>query len=450
MSAPPECTRAAAVSADLRHLIHPQHFPPEHAAPVIWASGRGSELTDTGGRTYLDGLSSMWNVSLGQARPELVKAASRQLSTLSFGTAYAGTTHEPAIRLAETLREIVPPNIEAFFFTSGGSEATETSIRTVRWFWRALGKPQKSKIIARDLSYHGSSVAASSATGVDEFSAPFGPRLPGFLHIPSPYPYRFNGTGRDAADLLEAAILREGPETVAAFIAEPIQGGGGGVIVPQDDYFQRIREICDRYDVLLIADEVITGFARTGRWFALEHWGVQPDILQFAKGITSGYVPMGGIGISARTKQVMDSAASGQRWWHGYTCSAHPLGCAVALETLRIIREEKLVERSAVKGARLLATLRAELGSHPNVGEIRGLGLMAAVEIVADRETKMPFPDALDIGGKLRAELFRIGLYTRVLGGIVCLAPPLTSTEPQLDRIAALTIEAIRNVLAKL
>ncbi|HWR00837.1 MAG TPA: aminotransferase class III-fold pyridoxal phosphate-dependent enzyme, partial [Chlorobaculum sp.] len=333
--------KIAIVRQDRKHLIHPQHHPSEHGDPHVWVAGEGVTLTNLEGGRYIDGLAGMWNVYVGHGRQELVDAASRQLGALAFSTAYAGSTHRPAIELAETLKRLVYPNIEAFYFTLGGSDATDTSVRTARFYWGAKGRPEKFKIISRMLSYHGSTIGAAAATGVEEFSAVFGPRANGFLQIDSPYPYRFRTERTDvspgvaAADLLEEAILREGPETVAAFIAEPVQGGGGGVIVPQDDYFPRIREICDRYDVLLISDEVITGFGRTGKWFALDHWGVLPDILQFAKGITSGYFPLGGVGVSGAIKEVMDSVSPDLRWMHGYTCSAHPVGCAVAIANIR-------------------------------------------------------------------------------------------------------------------
>ncbi|WKW52140.1 aminotransferase family protein [Rhodomicrobium lacus] len=439
-------TAAAWVGADRLHLLHPQHHPSEQQSPIIWSRGEGSTLYDTEGRAYLDGLSGMWNVHLGHGRWELVEAASRQLSTLAFATAYSGATHEPAIRLAEQLRKIAPAGIEAFFFTTSGSEATDTAIRTARWFWRKEGKPAKTKIIAREWSYHGSTIGAASATGVEEFTAGFGPRERGFVHIPSPYPYRFDGDGDAAADLLEAAILREGPETVAAFIAEPVQGGGGGVIVPPDGYFERIREICSRHDVLFIADEVITGFGRTGRWFALEHWGLAPDIVQFAKGITSGYVPLGGIGVSARIKDALDTAEPDQRWWHGFTASAHPVACAVALETLRIIDEERLVERAAGQGGALLGRLREALGWHPHVGEVRGLGLLAGVELVADRRTRARFAPEFNLASRLRAELLARGLYTRIVNDTICLAPPLTITDTDLSRIADIVVDAVEKV----
>ena len=442
--------KSALVLQDRSHLIHPQHHPSEHLDPQIWVSGNGVMLTNLEGKSYLDGLSSMWNVYVGHGRQELVDAAATQLKKLAFATAYAGSTHEPAIELAKTLKRLVYPNIEAFYFTLGGSDATDTSIRTARFYWGAKGRPEKFKIIARKLSYHGSTIGAAAATGVEEFSAVFGPRANGFLHIESPYPYRFSTTRSDvspgiaAADLLEEAILREGPEMVAAFIAEPVQGGGGGVIIPQPDYFPRIREICDRYDVLLISDEVITGFGRTGRWFALEHWGVEPDILQFAKGITSGYFPLGGIGVSGAIKEVMDSVDANRRWMHGYTCSAHPVACAVALANLRILEEEDLVGRSARLGKRLLDKLNPLQGT-PHVGEIRGVGLLAGIELVADRATRERFPEASGIGIKVRDELFSLGLCTRVTDDIICLAPPLVISEEEIDRLVDIVRQAISN-----
>jgi adenosylmethionine-8-amino-7-oxononanoate aminotransferase len=439
------------LAADRQYLIHPQHHPSEYLDPQVWISGEGIYLTNYENKTFIDGLSGMWNVYLGHGRRELIDAATSQLQSLAFATAYAGSTNLPAIELVQILKRHIYSNIEAFYFTLGGSDATDTSIRTARFYWGAKGKPKKLKIISRKLSYHGSTVGAASATGVDEFSNGFGPRLPNFVFIESPNPYRFKtertnvSPGIAAADLLEAAILKEGPETVAAFIAEPIQGGGGGVIVPQDDYFKRIREICDRYDVLLISDEVITGFGRTGKWFALEHWGIQPDIVQFAKGITSAYFPLGGIGVSGAIKNVLDSVDPNNRWWHGYTCSAHPVGCAIAIANLSVIEENKLVDHSAHLGKRLLEKLHS-IKSNKYVGEIRGLGLLIGIELVANKETKELFPSNLGIGKKVRQELLNRGLYTRVLDNIICLAPPLITTEEQIDLIADIVIETIEEL----
>jgi len=442
------------VATDRSLLIHPQHHPEEHTNPFIWTSGSGSTLTSLEGKSYIDGLSGMWNVHLGHGRKELADAAYEQLQRLAFSTAYAGATHLKAIQLAERLREIVYPSIQSFYFTCSGSEATDTSVRTARYYWRALGRPEKLKIAALELSYHGSTIGASSATGTPEFHEVFGPRQPGFFHIPAPYPYRFKTVRTDvspgvaAADLLEDAILREGAETVAAFIVEPVQGGGGGILVPPDDYFRRIREICDKYEILLISDDVITGFGRTGRWFGLEHWGVEPDIVQFAKGITSAYVPLGGIGVSSRIKSVLDAAPRNRRWWHGFTNSAHPVACAVALENIRILHDEQLVERAAVQGDRLLSRLRRSLGDHAHVGEVRGLGLLAGIELVADKSSKERIPAHLGLDRRLRAELLQRGLYTRVLTDVICLAPPLTTSEADFDRIAEAVVGAIEATFA--
>lgn len=447
----PEPDAAQWVAADLAHVVHPQHYRGETQAPRIWVGGRGAYLRDEQGRDYLDGLSGMWNSYLGQGRTELIEAAARQATELSFATGYAGSLLPVTVRLAQELAQIAYPGIDSFYFTSGGSEATDTSIRTARYYWRALGRPEKQVIISRELSYHGSGIGSASATGVAEFSAGFGGRLPGYRLIGSPYPYRYESTagvpdGIAAANLLEQAILAEGPDRVAAFIAEPVQGGGGGVLVPQPEYFARVREICDAYQVLFISDEVITGFGRTGRWFALEHWGVVPDIVQFAKGITSGYFPFGGVGFSQPIRQVLDDATSGDRWWHGYTNSGHPIGAAVALAPLDVIRSEGLVERAALLGDRLLAGLRAELDDHPHVGDIRGLGLLAAVEPVADRATKRPFAEADQVSTRIREVLYRDGLVTRVLDNAICLAPPLIVTEAELDRIVTTVATAVREV----
>jgi adenosylmethionine-8-amino-7-oxononanoate aminotransferase len=290
-----------------------------------------------------------------------------------------------------------------------------------------------------------------SATGLPAFWPMFEPRTPGFVHIDAPDPYRFVppdpkiSVGVAAADRLEEAILREGPDTVAAFIAEPVQGAGG-VIVPPPDYFGRIREICTRHDVLLIADDVITGFGRTGRWFGLEHYGVEPDIMQFAKGITSGYVPLGGIGISDQVREVINGVPPGNRWMHAYTYSGHPTCCAVALANIDILERERLVERAAAAGARLLERLRG-LEAMDGVGHVRGLGLMAAVEVVADKATKQLFPPEAGLTQRLMDALLERGLYTRVAMDCICLAPPLVTSDDLLDRMVDTVREAIPAVL---
>ena len=444
-------TTPVTLDEDRAHLLHPLHHPSAYAGTRIWVSGDGALIKDADGREYIDGLSGLWNVNVGHGRRELGEVASRQMATLAFHSTYAGGSNEPAIALAERLSELVYPSINTFFFTSGGAEASETSFKTARFYWKALGRPDKIKIISRHRAYHGLTLAAMSATGLSAFWPMFEPRTPGFLHIDAPDPYRFVNPdpgvslGVAAANKLEDAILREGPETVAAFIAEPVQGAGG-VIVPPPDYFRRVREICTRHDVLFIADEVITGFGRTGRWFGLEHYGVEPDIMQFAKGITSGYVPLGGIGVSDPIRDAINSVPAAKRWMHAYTYSGHPTCCAVALENVDIIEREHLVERAAERGARLLEKLRS-LESLDGVGHVRGQGLMAAVEVVADKKTKELFPPQAGLAQKLTNALLERGLYTRVALDCVCLAPPLMTSDALLDRIVDTLAEAIPVVL---
>jgi adenosylmethionine-8-amino-7-oxononanoate aminotransferase len=440
-----------ALDRDHAHLLHPLHHPSAYANTRVWVSGHGSTLTDSTGREYIDGLSGLWNVNVGHGRKELGDVARAQMGTLAFTSAYAGGTNERAIELADKLSALMSPSINTFFFTSGGAEASETSFKTARFYWKALGKPGKFKVISRMRAYHGVTLAAMSATGLPAFWPMFEPRTPGFSHIDAPDPYRFVHTdasvslGVAAANRLEDAILAEGPDTVAAFIAEPVQGAGG-VIVPPADYFARIRDICTRYDVLLIADEVITGFGRTGRWFGLEHYGVEPDIIQFAKGITSGYVPLGGIGVSDQVREVINGVPPGKRWMHAFTYSGHPTCCAVALKNIDILEREGLIDRAASSGARLLERLRA-LESLDGVGDVRGLGMMAAVEVVADKTTKQLFPAEIGMTQKLTDALLDRGLYTRVAMDCICIAPPLVTTDAQIDRIAEIIGDTVSAVV---
>jgi len=441
--------KPALLTQDLDHLVHPLHSRKTHRGGHVWVRGRGALIYDADGQGYLDGLSGLWNVVAGHGRTELADAAQRQMSALAYCSGYAGSSNERAIELATRLAELTYPSISRFFFTSGGGEASESSFKLARSYWKIKGYPHKTKVISRQWGYHGVTLAAMSATGISGYWPQFEPRVPGFVHIPSPYPYRYEAPagvsqGVAAADELERAILREGPDTVAMFLAEPVQGAGG-VIVPQDDYFPRIRQICDKYDVLFVADEVITGFGRTGKWFALEHWGVQPDIMQFAKAITSGYFPFGGVGCTEKIAAALDESET--PWMHAYTYSAHPVGCAVALRNLEILEREGLPSQSAEKGAYLLTRLRAALGNHPHVGEIRGKGLMCAVEFVRDRATKAEFDPAERVGERLNAEVQKRGLFSRMRGDVFCLAPPFVTTQDELDRMASILADSVAAVL---
>ena len=437
------------LARDRAHLIHPQHDRAACDTAHVWVKGDGVLLTDANGRQYLDGLAGLWNVIAGHGRTDLADAARDQMVALAFASGYAGSSNPRAIELAERLAAITYASINRFFFTSGGAEANETAIKLARSYWKMRGKPDKTKVISRELGYHGVTLAAMSATGISAFWPRFEPRVPGFIHIPSPYPYRYRAAagpspGVAAANELEQAILREGAGTVAMFLAEPVQGVGG-VIVPQDDYFPRIREICDEHEILFAADEVITGFGRTGRLFALDHWGVEPDLVSFAKGITSGYFPLGGVGVNDEIAAALDSDTT--PWMHAFTYSAHPVGCAVALRTLDIVDREAFPLRAATLGQQLLDRLRGALGGHPHVGEIRGLGLMCAVEFVKDRETKAPFPVGEKVGTQINAEAQQRGLFSRNRGDIYMLAPPFVITTEQIDRIVDILDESAHAVL---
>jgi adenosylmethionine-8-amino-7-oxononanoate aminotransferase len=455
-------TAAELIKADQDHLIHPLHHPVDAAEPVIYVRGRGAVVSDIGGREYIDGLSGLWNVNVGHGRVELAEAAAQQMKELAYFSGYVGSSSIPAITLASRLVELAADDMHAVFFTSGGAEANESAFKTARFFWKAQGKPGKVKIIARQQAYHGVTLQAMSATGMAAYWKMFEPRVPGFLHIQTCYPYRFQGArpgesvGQAAARELEEAILREGPDTVAAFVAEPIHGGGG-VIYPTDDYFSRVREICTRHEVLFIADEVITGFCRTGRWFATGHWNVKPDIRAFAKGVTSGYLPLGGIMVSRAIKDAMDSVKPEDRWMHAYTYSGHPTCCAVALKNLDIMERERLWENAARMGTRLVEGLRQALGDHPNAGDIRGgKGLLAAVELVEDRGSKKNFAADRKVAARLQAEMMKRGMVTRVRpvagphpapGDTVYYAPPLVITAAEVDRVVEITREALKAVL---
>jgi adenosylmethionine-8-amino-7-oxononanoate aminotransferase len=425
--------RVDLVSRDLAAVIHPQHDVNTQRSARVWVRGRGAILVDADGKEYIDGLAGLWNVVVGHGRRELAEAAREQLETLAYASGYTGSTNPRAIELAERLAQLTYPKINRFFFTSGGAEANESAIKIARSYWKLRGRPDKTKVISRELGYHGTTLAAMSATGIGGYWPQFEPRVPGFIHVPT-----MN------ADALEDTIVREGADTIAMFLAEPVIGVGG-VLVPPDDYFPRIREICHRHDVLFAADEVITGFGRTGKWFALEHWGVAPDLVQFAKAITAGYVPFGGVGVSDEIARTLD--ASPTPWMHAFTYSAHPVGCAVALRTLQIIEDENLVAEAARKGAYLLDGLRARLSTHPHVGDIRGKGLMCAIELVKDRGTKMPFAPEQQVGARIHADAIARGLYSRVRGDVFVLAPPFVIPDTLLDQIADILAAATNAVL---
>jgi adenosylmethionine-8-amino-7-oxononanoate aminotransferase len=436
---------------DRAHLVHPNYHVTDHQDAIIFASGEGAILTDVHGKHYIDALSSLWNVAVGHGRAELADAAASQMRELAFNNSYTGYANVPSIRLTQKLLALVYPNMSGVYYANSGSEANDFAMKAARYFWFVSGKPAKTKIISRADAYHGGTMAATAITGMAPFHKGFGAEPPDFLQVPTCYPYRCQWCSAkpactlECADNIEATIEREGAGTVAAVIAEPVHGAGG-VIPPDPGYWPRLREVCDRHDVLLIADEVITGFGRTGKWFALEHWGVQPDIMTIAKAVTSAYVPLSAFIASERVHRAIAGAPPDTKFMIGCTNSAHPTACAVALRNLQIFEDEALVERAAVMGERLLGSLRALL-EMPNVGNVRGLGLMAAVEVVADTTTRATFDPPGSVGARIVRAMRDRGVVTRAKGDSILFAPPLIVSEQQIDAIVNVTAESIETAV---
>ena len=412
----------------------------------MFASGAGATLTDAEGREYIDGMASLWNVNVGYGRAELAEAAATQMRSLAFSSAYGGFSTKPAIELASKLAELAPGDLEVTYFASGGAEANDTAYKIARLYWKLRGEPGRVNIVSRIRDYHGLTYGATSATGLANFWKGFEPLAPGFLHGPAPDPYRYSGEGSAGeayVTALEEVVLKAGADTVAAVIAEPVQGAGG-VIVPPADYFPLLRRVCDKHGLLLIADEVITGFGRTGRWFAMEHWNVQADLMVFAKGVTSGYLPLSGVML---TREVHDRLKTVKGpFQHGFTYSGHPTACAVGLRNLQILEDEHLVERAAERGAYLLERLQ-DLRSHEIVGDVRGLGLVAGIELVRDRSTKELFEASAGAARRVWLAALEEGVIVRPLGGdVLAMSPPFVISNEQIDRMVLVLDRAIARV----
>ena len=419
--------------------LHGLHHPTRHKDPLIVDHADGVWLYGADGRKVLDAMAGLWNVNIGYGNQELPEVAKEQMSKLAYTSSFVGMSNPPSIQLAERLAGMAHPTLNTTYFTTGGSESNETAFKTVRYYWRRLGKPEKTKVISRMQAYHGITLAATSATGVPAYWAMFGLPLEGFYHAVAPNAYRFQGDVRDgetigqaAARDIEELILREGPETVGAVIAEPIQGAGG-LVVPPDDYFPLVRAICDKYDVLLIVDEVICGFGRTGAWFGEHLWDLRPDIMAFAKGVTSGYLPLGGIQISDAIREVILDAAPEESWMHGFTYSGHAAACAVALRNIEIIEEQDLPANAEAMGERLRAGLETLRDTFDFVDNVRGKGLLCGVEIVTDRETRTPDTDKATL---IANTCMVHGLRSRnVAGNTLALSPPLSINADEIDTI---------------
>ncbi len=429
---------------DIETLVHPYTNLAlfRESGPLVIERGKGVFVYDNRGKAYLEGMAGLWCTALGYGNEELVEAAAAQMRKLSFGHLFTGKSHDPAIELAERLKEIAPVPTSKVFFCASGSEANDTQIKLVWYMNNALGRPKKKKIVSRIKAYHGVTIAAASLTGLPNNHADFDLPISGILHAGCPHHYRFAADGESEeefavrlADELDHLIVREDPETVAAFIAEPVMGAGG-VIVPPQSYFENIAAVCAKHDVYMIADEVICGFGRLGTLFGSQALGFRPDGVSLAKALSSGYVPIAAVLVPERMYEALltESRKIGT-FGHGFTYSGHPVAAAVALKTLEIYARDHMIEQAAAKAPQFQARLRA-LGEHPLVGEARGIGLIGGVELVADRRTKRAFEPACGVGARCVRFAEENGLIVRsIAGDVVSICPPLIIQPQEIDEL---------------
>ena len=404
--------------------------------PRIITHAKGVYLWDSEGHKILDGMAGLWCVAIGYGRDELADAASKQMRELPYYNLFFMTAHPPVLELSKAIAEIAPEGMNHVFFTGSGSEGNDTMLRMVRHYWAIKGQPDKKVIISRKNGYHGSTVAGASLGGMTYMHEQGDLPIPGITHIPQPYWFGEGGDmspeefGIWAANQLEEKILELGVDNVGAFIAEPIQGAGG-VIVPPESYWPRIKEILAKYDILFVADEVICGFGRTGEWFGSDFYDLKPDMMTIAKGLTSGYIPMGGLIVRDEVVAVLNE---GGDFNHGFTYSGHPVAAAVGLENIRILRDEKIIENVHNETAPYLQKRLRELNDHPLVGEVRGVGLLGAIELVQDKATRKRY-EGKGVGMICRQFCFDNGLIMRAVGDTMIIAPPLVISKAEIDEL---------------
>jgi L-2,4-diaminobutyrate transaminase len=462
MTVVPLANRDPLESWDRDCLFHPSTHMAAHArgdtpARVI-EGGRGCSIFDRDGRESLDAFAGLYCVNVGYGRQEIADAIAAQANKLPYYHAYVGHGSEPAIRLAQMIIERAPANMSRVYFGLSGSDANETNIKLVWYYNNVLGRPDKKKIISRWRGYHGSGVMTGSLTGLELFHKAFDlPRAP-ILHTEAPYYFRRKDRGQserdfsqDCADKLEALILREGPDTVAAFIGEPVLGTGG-IVPPPEGYWQAIQAVLKKYDILMIADEVVTGFGRLGSMFGCDHYGIEADLITIAKGLTSAYAPLSGVIVSERLWQVLEqgSEALGPIG-HGWTYSAHPLCAAAGVANLELLDKLKLIDNVRDVGPHLRQRLAETFAEHPMVGDVRGEGLLAAIEFVADREKRTLFAPELKVGPQVAQACLEGGLIARAMpqGDILGFAPPFCLTRDEADRVVEITKAAVEQVAQK-
>jgi putrescine aminotransferase len=445
MTNTPEAVEVATQLAalDRARLIHP-HRPLDLADQVIMARAEGCRVWDIDGREYLDANSGLALSNVGHGRAEIVEAVREQMSRLEYFPSFWEFGNDISVRLAERLVDLSPEGLEKVFFTSGGSEGIEVAIRMSRFYQHERGEPGRTVVLARHTAYHGVGYGSGSLTGFDDFHRGFGPNLPDVRHLTPAWPFRTDlFEGEDPTDFcvreLEQTIDEVGAERIAAFVAEPVMGVAGFVI-PPDDYWPRIQEVLRARDILLVADEVITGYGRSGRWFACERYGIQPDMMVTAKGITSGYLPLGAVLVGGHVAEQLDRGPDG--FPIGFSYTAHPVSCAAAMANLDLLERDELIERVDELGGRILAKLR-ELEGIEIVGEVRGVGLMFAIELVADRASRTPLELAFRLPDVVRREH---GVILRCEGNVVSFAPPFVCSDEEARRIIA----ALADVLGRI
>ncbi|MEQ8666133.1 MAG: aspartate aminotransferase family protein [Rhodospirillales bacterium] len=427
------------VKADSAHHMHPfcdVKDIKEHGTRVI-TDAEGVYVTDSDGNRLLDGMAALWCTNVGYGRKELADAAYAQMTRLPFYNTFFKSTTMPAVELAQTLAELAPEGLNHVFYASSGSEANDTIVRMVRHYWNVAGKPNKKTFISREYAYHGSTMAAASLGGMEGMHRQADLPLPGFAHVMPPYWYvygkdmPFEEFGVAAAKAVEDKIKELGPDNVAAFIGEPIMGAGG-VIIPPDSYWPEIQRICKEYDILLIADEVICGFGRTGNWFGSDTLGIKPDLMPVAKGLTSGYLPLSGVIVHDR---IIDTLMDSGEFQHGFTYSGHPVSTAVAIANIDLIKKEGLVEKVRDETGPYLAKKLAPLNDHPLVGEVRHMGMFGAIELVKDKATRELFSPNGDVGIIGRNACYAEGLIMRPVRDSLVFSPPLCITIEQIDEM---------------
>ncbi|HEY4343934.1 MAG TPA: aspartate aminotransferase family protein [Parvibaculum sp.] len=438
---------------DAAHHLHPfttHHELAKTGARVI-TKAKGVYIWDSEGNRLIDGMAGLWCVQVGYGREELAEAGYKALQELPFYNTFFQTTHPYAAELSQKLSEVTPKGIDRFFFANSGSEGNDSAVKIIRYYWNLKKQPKKKIFIARKKAYHGVTVAAASLSGLTSMHPQADLPIPGFVHIDCPDWYGDGGDmtpedfGLKTARALEERILELGAENIAAFVAEPVQGAGG-LIIPPSTYWGEINRICKKYDILLHIDEVICGFGRTGKWFGSDTFGIEPDMINMAKGLSSGYQPIAAVGLGSRVGDVMFN--SDEEWSHGFTYSGHPVACAVALANLDVMQKEKLVEKAGGATGAYFQKKLAELSDHPMVGETRGVGMLGAIELVKNKKTRERFDPALEVGYRCRLHCFANGLVMRAIGDTMVLSPPLVITESEMDELFGLARQCI-DLIAK-